>query len=51
MIKIKIKYIFPALLILLDVGAAIVYAIKKDWRMAIYWTAAAIINVCVTIGS
>jgi len=47
----KAKYIFPALLILLDVGAAIVYAIKSDWRMTIYWVAAAVLNVCVTIGS
>lgn len=39
---------FPALLILLDIGAAIVYAKHKDWRKVIYWLAAAILNAAVT---
>ena len=42
------KYIFPLLLIILDVGAAIVYGINKDIRMATYWIAAAVLNICVT---
>lgn len=42
------KYIFPVALILLDVGAAIVYAIQRDWKMATYWVAAAVLNCCVT---
>lgn len=42
------KYIFPLLLIILDVGAAIVYGIGKDFKMAIYWIAAAVLNICVT---
>lgn len=42
------KYIFPLLLITLDVGAAIVYGINKDIRMATYWIAAAVLNICVT---
>lgn len=42
------KYIFPVLLIVLDVGAAIVYVLNKEYKMAIYWLAAAVINICVT---
>lgn len=41
-------YIFPMVLICLDVGASLVYAFNKDYKMAIYWFAAAILNVCVT---
>ena len=44
----KPKYIFPLLLILLDIGAAIVYGASKDWKMTIYWIAAAILNAAVT---
>lgn len=39
---------FSALLILLDIGAAIVYAKHRDWRKVIYWLAAAILNAAVT---
>lgn len=42
------KYIFPITLIILDVCAAGVYAAHTDWKMTIYWIAAAILNVCVT---
>lgn len=44
----KSKYIFPLLLILLDVGAAIVCGVNKDWKTAIYWIAAAVLNAAVT---
>lgn len=40
--------IFPLLLILLDIGAAVVYAKNKEYKMAIYWLAAAVLNVAVT---
>lgn len=39
---------FPMLLILLDIGAAIVYAKHRDWRKVIYWLAAAVLNAAVT---
>ena len=39
---------FPAALIFLDVGAAIVYAAALDWRRSIYWLAAAVLTACVT---
>lgn len=41
-------YIFPAALILLDVGAAAMCFIGKDYKRAVYWLAAAVLNVCVT---
>lgn len=39
---------FPAVLILLDVGAAVMYLQKRDWRKVIYWLAAAVLNAAVT---
>ena len=39
---------FPTVLIALNIGAAIVYAIARDWRRAIYWIAAAVLTACVT---
>lgn len=45
---VKPEYIFPLLLILLDMGAAIVYTIQKDYKKAVYWLAAAVLNITVT---
>lgn len=45
---VKPEYIFTLLLILLDVGAAVVYAVQKDYKKAVYWLAAAVLNVTVT---
>lgn len=42
------KFIFPVALILLDLGAALVYGIHGDVRKVIYWIAAAILNITVT---
>ena len=41
-------YAFPIVLIVLDLGAAIVYAAQTDMRRAIYWVAAAVLTACVT---
>jgi hypothetical protein len=41
-------YIFPTLLILLDIGAAVVWAVEGDWRRFVYWLAAAILTATVT---
>ena len=41
-------YLFPSLLILLDLGAALVYAMDGDWRKGVYWLAAAVLTVVVT---
>lgn len=46
----KIQYLFPILLTLLDIASATVYAFKGDGRMAVYWVAAAVLNICVTLG-
>ena len=43
----KPQYIFPLLLIVIDIGAAVVYASAKDWRMFVYWIAVAVINVSI----
>ena len=42
------QYIFPLILIVLDVGAAMVYLKHKGIRMTIYWLAAAVLNAAVT---
>lgn len=44
-----IRYAFPAALITLNVGAALVSMYAHDWRRAVYWTAAAILVACVTL--
>lgn len=41
-------YIFPAALILLDMGAAVMCLISKDYKKGVYWLAAAVLNICVT---
>ncbi len=42
------KYIFPLVLIILDICAAIVYVCHEEYKMALYWVAAAVLNACVT---
>lgn len=41
--------VFPALLIALDLGASLVYVYYYDWRRAIYWLAAAVLTLTVTL--
>ncbi|HEX4500593.1 MAG TPA: hypothetical protein VH187_05385 [Scandinavium sp.] len=41
--------IFPAMLIVLDLGASAVYTAYGDWRRAVYWFAAAVLTLTVTI--
>lgn len=41
-------WLFPAAMILLDLGAAAVYAAQRDLRHTVYWIAAAILNAAVT---
>lgn len=40
--------IFPLVLIALDVGAAVMCFIGKDYKKGVYWLAAAVLNICVT---
>lgn len=42
-------WLFPALLILLDIAAAIVWATHGDWRRTVYWIAAAVLTLTVTV--
>lgn len=44
----KSTYIFPIIMIVLDVGAAAVNFCNREWRMTIYWLAAAVLNAVVT---
>ena len=44
----RTEYIFPSLLILLDLCAALVYAARDDWRHMVYWRAAATLTATVT---
>lgn len=46
--KLMIKFIFPSILMLLDIGAGIVYLTQGDWKRCIYWIAAATLTACVT---
>ena len=40
----KREYIFPLILIALDIGASIMYGFSGDWRKVVYWFAAAVLN-------
>ena len=48
MTKINVTQILPIAMILLDVGAATVCLWHKDYRRAVYWMAAAVLNATVT---
>jgi hypothetical protein len=43
-----IQKIFPSILIVLDVCAAVCYMPGGDWRKVIYWLAAATLTTVVT---
>jgi hypothetical protein len=40
--------ILPTVLIIIDVVAAIPYALEGDWRRAVYWIAAGVLTAMVT---
>ena len=40
--------VFPTILLILDIMAAIVYGCGGDWRKCIYWLAAATLTFVVT---
>jgi hypothetical protein len=40
--------LFPTVLMLLDLGAAIVYIPLGDWKKVVYWLAAATLTASVT---
>ena len=44
----KPTYIFPIVMMSMDVGAAVMCVAAKDYKKAVYWIAAAVLNACVT---
>ena len=40
--------IFPTIIIILNCGAAFIYAATGDARHAVYWFAAAVLNAAIT---
>jgi len=42
-------YIIPIILIILDIGSAIIYAFSGKWLHAGYWISAALITTFVTL--
>lgn len=48
MTKINTAQMLPVAMILLDAGAAAVCLWHKDYRRAVYWIAAAVLNATVT---
>lgn len=44
----KKEYIFPIILMMLDVGAGVVYAFSGDYKKFVYWIAAAVLSATVT---
>jgi len=44
----KLTYFFPIAMIVMDIGAAIVCVVGKEYKKSIYWIAAAILNAAVT---
>lgn len=48
MTKINTAQILPIAMILLDTGAAAVCLWHRDYRWAVYWIAAAVLNLTVT---
>lgn len=45
----RIAWIFPGLLIVLSIGASAVYFRQGDWRRGVYFAAAAVLTLMVTI--
>jgi len=44
----RLEKLFPTMLIVLDVCAALAYLPSGDWRRVVYWLAAAVLTTCVT---
>jgi len=40
--------IFPTVLMVLDICAAVCYVPTGDWRKVVYWTAAAVLTAVIT---
>ena len=45
---IRPEQVFPLVLILIGLAAAVVYLRQKDYKKTVYWVAAAVLNITVT---
>lgn len=45
--RMRLELIFPYLLIAFNIGAAIIYAVSGNIRKAVYFAAAAVLNISV----
>ncbi len=46
--KMSVKFVFPLLLLLCNLGAAGVYAANGEYRRALYWAASSVCIAAVT---
>lgn len=46
--KLKPTQYLPVVLILINLAAAVVCVFQRDYKKAVYWTAAAVLNATVT---
>lgn len=44
----KPTYFFPIAMIVMNIGAAIMCAVNKEYKKTVYWIAAAVLNAAVT---
>lgn len=44
----KPTYFFPIAMIVMNIGAAIMCVVNKEYKKAVYWIAAAVLNAAVT---
>ena len=44
----KLEYIFPTIIIGLNLASAICYGLQSNFRMMLYWIAGATLTACVT---
>jgi len=48
MVKITFQQLFPSILIILDICAALAYVPVGDWRKIVYWLSASALTFVVT---
>lgn len=46
--KKRMQYIFPSVLIALNIATGIMCFISKNYKKGVYWLAAAVLNISVT---
>ena len=48
--NVKPEQILPTVLMAIDIGAGLVYLMRGNLRLFVYWLAAATLTACVTFG-